>query len=288
MLVLENQFVKAEFLVMGAELKSFKLKKSDREIMWDANPEYWAKTSPILFPIIGRLKDDAYIYAGKSYSLEKHGFARNKEFQLVKSTADEIQFRLKADAKTLQQYPFDFELLVVYKLQGEKLTCLYEVINNGYQTMFFSLGGHPAFAIGNESTSYSTYKLIFNKDTELKRFAVTEEGFIDMNSYYFSLVNSAISLTHELFYQDALVFRDYKSNQLKIQSDKVNEGLIFEFNDFPYLGIWAAKDANFVCLEPWCGLADAEDHNQILENKTGIVSLSPAEKFSRSWSVIPF
>lgn len=288
MLVLENQFVKAEFLAMGAELKSFKLKKSDREIMWDANPEYWAKTSPILFPIIGRLKDDAYIYAGKSYSLEKHGFARNKEFQLVKSTAEEIQFRLKADAKTLQQYPFDFELLVVYKLQGEKLTCLYEVINNGHQTMFFSLGGHPAFAIGNESTSYSTYKLIFNKDTELKRFAVTEEGFIEMNSNYFSLVNSAISLTHELFYQDALVFKEYKSNQLRIQSDKVNEGLIFEFNDFPYLGIWAAKDANFVCLEPWCGLADVEDHNQILENKTGIVSLSPAVKFSRSWSVIPF
>lgn len=288
MLVLENQFVKAEFLAMGAELKSFKLKKSDREIMWDANPEYWAKTSPILFPIIGRLKDDAYIYAGKSYSLEKHGFARNKEFQLVKSTAEEILFRLKADAKTLQQYPFDFELLVVYKLQGEKLTCLYEVINNGPQTMFFSLGGHPAFAIGNESTSYSTYKLIFNEDTELKRFKVTEEGFIDMNFNYFSLVNSAISLTHELFYQDALVFRDYKSNQLKIQSDKANEGLIFELNDFPYLGIWAAKDANFVCIEPWCGLADAEDHNQILENKTGIVSLSPEEKFSRSWSVVPF
>lgn len=287
MLVLENQFVEAKFLAMGAELKSFIHKKTGRELMWDANPEYWAKTSPILFPIIGRLKDDAYIYNGKSYSLEKHGFARNKEFELVKSTSEELQFRLKADALTLKQYPFDFELIVLYKLKGEKLICIYEVINNGPQIMYFSLGGHPAFAIGSESIPYSEYKLSFNEDEALNRLGVTEDGYIEMKSTIFPLSNSAVNLSYSLFYNDALVFEDFKSNQLKIQSDKAIEGLTFEFSNFPYLGIWAAKNANFVCIEPWCGLADGVEHDQVLENKKGIVSLNPRNKFSASWSVMP-
>lgn len=285
MIILENELLKASFVVKGAELQSLQSKTSGLEYMWDANPKDWAKHSPVLFPIVGALKDSLFEYQEVNYELPRHGFARDMQFMLTSQTADELVFNLLSTAETLKIFPFEFDLTLRYTLKSHGLSCTYEVHNPSGSDLLFSIGGHPAFAtpVGN-GVNYEDYYLRFNQDEELV-FNKIADNLISDELVAIPLKDKALTLKHELFYEDALVFKSLKSNKISLQNKVNTHGLHFSFDGFPFFGIWAAKDADFVCLEPWCGVADGIHHNGLLSDKEGIVILSGGESWQRTWQV---
>lgn len=284
--IIENDFLRVSIKSKGAELCGLYEKQQGVEYMWQADPAYWAKSSPVLFPIVGALKKDQYIFNDEHYSLSRHGFARDKVFEIKEHGSDRIAFVLRSTDDTLIQYPFLFLLKIEYQLKEHSLIVSYEVVNTGNEAMFFSIGAHPAFKIPLEDTlQYSDYELVFNKKETAKRWSVTKEGLIKTEFDDFFKNSANVSLEKSLFYNDALVFKDLQSDTIKLQSSKGKNSLVFSFTEFPYFGIWAAKDADFICLEPWSGIADSVDHNLLLADKEGILKLEPEKAWSAKWMV---
>ena len=286
MVTITNAVISATINPIGAELVSLINQATQIEYMWSADPAFWGKSSPVLFPIVGSVKDDTFIYEGVKYNLPRHGFARERVFEIENQTQDSIRFLLKSDENSLKVFPFPFELRLHYTLDGNLLNVKYEVKNVSDKTMFFSVGGHPAFKVPLlGGTSYEDYYLEFNTSEDLMRWPLTKDGLIESPPERLPTNNNRIQLTKELFYKDALVFKNLKSETVGLKSDKTAHQLKFHFKEFPFLGIWAAKDADFVCIEPWCGIADSVNHNQQLTEKEGINTLNAHESFDRTWTV---
>lgn len=290
-MVLENEFLRAEIIAKGAELKSLVGKENNHEYLWRADPTYWAKTSPVLFPIVGALKDDMYIHQGESYRLPRHGFARDLIFEESLISSTEAVFTLLDTVETRKVYPFAFRLSLRYKLLDSVLVCTYEVINtHASDTLLFSIGGHPAFAaaqLDGDGPDYEDHYLEFPND-EVLRCHQTVGGLISERIKTISLMDKQLLLNHELFYSDALVMKTLQSKQITLRNRANGRGIHFSHENFPYFGIWAAMDADFVCLEPWCGIADQVGHNQQLEEKEGIQQLEAGKTWERSWEVACF
>lgn len=285
---IENEHIRASFSSKGAELQYITGTDSGTEYLWSGDAKYWAKFSPVLFPIVGALKENVYLYEDKAYSLPRHGFARDMDFEMDRKSELEVLFSLKANEETRKIYPFEFNLGIRYKLFGASISCTYEVSNLGNKELLFSIGGHPAFAAPlNKQGIYTDYFLQFNADEELTYFEI-EDNLISNKTETLPLEDKKLYLNHNLFYNDALVFKELKSNSIALMNTKNYNGINFKFENFPYFGIWAAKDADFVCLEPWCGLADGINHNQQLKDKEGIITLNPHEEWQRSWEVTCF
>ena len=273
-ITLSNNKISASINTIGAEL--IRLEKDNQNYIWTVNETYWNKTSPILFPIVGRLKNDAYTIADKKYELPRHGFARNFEFQILNQTENSVVFVLESNSETLKNYPFEFKLQLEYELDGNELKMNYSVENRSEVTMPFSIGAHPAFAIED---SFSDYSLQFNEAEEFVSYELENEQF--SNSFRkINSENGQINLNYSLFEKDALVFKHLKSNEL-ILLNKNKPVLSVQFEGFPYLGIWTKPNAPFLCIEPWCGLADNVNHNGNIFEKEGINLLHPQEIFSR-------
>jgi len=288
MILLENENVKVSFVQKGAELRSLIHKTTKIEYMWPAKAEFWAKTSPVLFPIVGALKNDSYTYKNKKYTLGRHGFARDLDFNFEQISASEVLFTLEDTADTWINYPFKFNLGIRYKLSGASLSCTYEVFNPGTEDLLFSIGGHPAFAVPlKEQEQYSDYYLQFNKDEALEANKIADNLIADETTFI-ALDEGKLALNHALFYEDALVFKKIKSDQIALLNTKNAHGLHFSFKDFPYFGIWSARDADFVCLEPWCGIADAVHHDGQLLDKEGVEKLLPQKTWKRKWELAIF
>ena len=270
---IKNSFIKAQIKSFGAELNSLKKCDENFEYIWQANSKYWARHSPVLFPIVGRLKEDSYFYKNKKYSLSQHGFARDKEFEIVQNEADFIEFRLKSDEKSLDFYPFFFELDIGYKLDKNSLIVSYKVKNKSDEKMYFSIGAHPAF-----NTQVGDF-LEFENIKTTKRYFLDEKGLIYKNEDL-NLENSKLYLDKDLFKDDALVFNDSNIKQITLKNIENKSRVKVKFDNFPYLGIWSKpNDAPFVCIEPWFGVADEENANQKIEDKKGILSLEKEEEF---------
>ncbi|MDQ1140683.1 aldose 1-epimerase family protein [Pedobacter agri] len=285
MITLENDYLKVSLNAKGAELQGLYSKETEIEYLWNANPKYWAKHSPVLFPIVGSLKDDHFNYKGKSYELPRHGFARDHVFEIEKTSSAEAVFTLTQSDETRKVYPFHFKLKLIYKLIDRKLNLTYEVINTGNETLLFSIGAHPAFAVPNTpNTNYEDYYLAFNTDEKLTYWKL-EDGLVANETGNIELDGHKLNLKHELFYNDALVFKNMQSSCISLLNNKNDYGLHFHFEDFPFFGIWAAKDAPFICLEPWCGVADGVNHDHQLQRKEGITSLAPGKNWERFWEV---
>ena len=284
--VLENDYLIVGVKEKGAELASVENKKTNLEYMWQGDPAYWAKTSPVLFPIVGTLKDDRYVYKGKSYSLTRHGFARDSNFQLAEQQADQVTFLLYNTEASREKFPFDFKFAISYKLVKDFLEVTYDVKNTGGDRMYFSIGGHPAFNVPLvKGSTYEDYYLLFNERENAGRWPIDPHGLIEDHPEPFLKNASTLKLNHSLFMEDALVFKNPKSRKISIKSDMHSHGLDFYFDGFPFLGIWSAKNADFVCIEPWCGIADSVSHDQQLTTKEGIVNLSSNENWTRTWKV---
>jgi galactose mutarotase-like enzyme len=286
---MENEHLKVTIKEKGAELNSVINKTTGLEYMWSGDPAFWGKTSPILFPIVGTLKKDTYSYKDKLYSLSRHGFAREATFQITTQREDSVIFSLSSTPASLQKYPFDFKLTVEYRLIQNNLEVIYVVTNGGRDDLYFSIGGHPAFKVPLvEATAYEDHYLEFEQKENCGRWPISPEGLIEERAVPFLQNSSVLTLTRALFKDDALVFKDLKSKKISLKSGAHQHGLDFYFSDFPYLGIWAAKSADFVCIEPWCGIADSVLHDQQLVSKEGIVKISKDESWTRSWKVRPF
>ncbi|MDN5126511.1 aldose 1-epimerase family protein [Aliarcobacter butzleri] len=270
---IKNSFIKVQIKSFGAELNSLKKCDENFEYIWQANSKYWARHSPVLFPIVGRLKEDSYFYKNKKYSLSQHGFARDKEFEVVQNEANFIEFRLKSDEKSLEFYPFFFELNICYKLDKNSLIVSYKVKNKSDEKMYFSIGAHPAF-----NTRVGDF-LEFENIKTTKRYFLDDKGLIYKNQDL-NLENSKLYLDKDLFKEDALVFNDSTIKQITLKNIENKSRVKVKFDNFPYLGIWSKpNDAPFVCIEPWFGVADDENSNQKIEDKKGILSLEKEEEF---------
>ena len=289
MYILENDLLRVEIASNGAELQSMVHKGLGIEYLWNGDPAYWSKRSPVLFPIVGSLKENTYFYQGKSYQLPRHGFARDREFELEKQSPKEITFLLRSDAETKKNYPFDFEFRIRYQISSDELSTEYIVANTGTGIMLFSVGGHPAFRLPlTADTQFADYYLRFDEKENLSRWPISKEGLIQPRPIPVLEDSNRINLQKSLFYQDALVFKYPASSDISVLSAKTTHGLVFQSGEFPFLGIWSAKDANFICLEPWCGIADSVGSDQQIEHKEGIERAIPGKLFSRQWRVKVF
>lgn len=281
---IENEFLRVTIAEKGAELKSIFSKKDGIEYMWQSM-DPWPKSSPILFPIVGTLKNNEYQFEGKTYKLSRHGFARDMDFKIEASSKAEVTFSITDSEATRKVFPFQFKLTVQYTLNEDILQAKYIVQNPGSKTMYFSLGAHPAFAVPFVgSTRYDDYALQFDQIENTPRWPITPEGLISNESLPLLHNSDTLYLSKELFEKDAIVLKDLKSERVTLQTNKSPHGLTFQFKGFPYFGIWAAPGADFVCIEPWAGIADGVNASGNLEEKEGIQQLEAHKNFQISWS----
>ncbi|PZP51865.1 MAG: aldose epimerase [Pseudopedobacter saltans] len=285
MIQIENNKIQITIAEKGAELQS--IKANGLEYMWSGDPTFWGKHSPVLFPIVGGLKNNSYSFDGKSYQLGRHGFARNTIFTVLdKPKNGSVLLGISDSEETKKVYPFSFQFMIQYTLDEDYLHIEYSVKNTDTQPMYFSVGAHPAFAVPLEKhLSYEDYSLLFNKQEDSNIFPLDDNGQTLMESVPFLKKTNELPLKKSLFYKDALVFKDLKSTEITLKSEKGQHGLTVAFEGFPYMGIWSAKDADFVCIEPWNGIADNVKANGDITQKEGIHSLQPAEVFRAKWSI---
>ncbi len=282
---IKNEYIKAKIKSFG-ELNSLQKIDEDLEYIWQGDSKYWNRHSPILFPIVGRLKNDSYFYKNQKYNMTQHGFARDKEFEVIKNEADFMEFRLKSDEKTLEIYPFSFELYLSYKLEKNSLIVSYKVINKSDDKMLFSIGAHPAFNWTlKEDEKKEDYFLEFENIKQTKRYFLNDKGLV-YDSVDLKIIDNKIALNEELFKNDALVFNDSNIKILTLKNSNNKNFVKLEFKNFPYLGIWSKPSgAPFVCIEPWFGVADEDSSNQNFEDKKGLISLEKNEIFSCFYSI---
>jgi len=283
---ISNNILTVAIAEKGAELQSIVNNNTGLEYMWGADPAFWAKKSPVLFPIVGGLLNNQYTYEKKVYHLNRHGFAREEVFTCTEKTGNAITFTLVDSEQTRENYPFSFNFSVTYTLNDNTVNVTYTVKNTGEKPMLFSVGGHPAFRVPvAESTNFTDYHLEFSHTEDAGRYPLDASGQVETFTTPVLNNTNTLPLTKLLFYQDALVFKHLQSNSISIKSNTTPHGLTVRFDGFPYMGIWSAKDADFVCIEPWCGVADGVNTTGDLQDKEGINHLTPEEVFERTWSV---
>jgi galactose mutarotase-like enzyme len=289
MFTIENDFLAVQISPLGAELQTIYHTQLEQEYMWSGDPVFWGKHSPVLFPIVGTLKQDTYLFNEQPYHLPRHGFARDMIFSAKAQTGSSIELTIAHNTATLEKYPFAFHFSIVYALSNSSLQVSYRVQNTGDAPMYFSVGGHPAFKLPLvDGLAYEDYYLEFNHPENAGRWPISKDGLIEEAPQELLRQTNRLPLSKSLFQKDALVFKGLASNSVTLASGKNDRGLQFDFTGFPYLGIWAAKNADFICLEPWCGIADSVHSNQQLVSKEGIHLLQPSRNFERSWTVTLF
>lgn len=276
---ISNTYLKATINSKGAELNS--LFKNDREYMWQGNPEFWGKHSPILFPIVGTLKNDTFIYDQKQFQLYRHGFARDNEFEIEEQQPESVTFLLKSSSKTEENYPFQFELRVIYTLEGNNLNVKYQVDNKSKTSLPFSIGGHPAFSLPE---NFENYSLEFKNDSSLKSYFLKND-LLSEEFQNIDLKNNRLNLNYALFENDALILKKLESKSITVFENE-KPLFNFEYDDFPNFGIWTKENAPFICLEPWFGYSDKLETTQNILEKEGIIILAKNNSFSASFSVV--
>lgn len=287
MITIENDYLRASFITKGAEWRSFVEKVHGRELLWQADPAYWGKSAPVLFPIVGSLKDGRYEHQGQTYSLPRHGFARDKEFRVKEQEAWRVVFVLDSDEETKRVFPFDWSLEIEYRLWKRVIHTSYRVVNRGTQQMLFSLGAHPAFQLplaGGEGAFEDGF-LEFEFAESLTRWLLDGQGLLSGETRPLPHAGKTLMTTRPLFAEDALVLKNLKSSRVSLRQRDAGLALSMEFPGFPYFGVWTAPGAGFVCLEPWCGVADSATASGRLEEKEGINRLGAGEVFTRSFAV---
>ena len=284
--ILENDSLKIAIKNHGAELCSVYHKKTQLEYLWQAGKE-WPKHSPVLFPIVGQLKNNTYRYQDKTYTLERHGFARNLAFTVTEVKSDSIRLTLKEQDATLAVYPFHFKFDITYQLHQNTLKVVFDVFNSGHDVMPFSVGAHPAFKVPLlKGENYNDYFLHFNKTENSGRWLL-QNGLLDSEVEFFKSSNQ-LPLTKESFSKDALVFKRLQSDKIELRSKNHDHGVAVYFPSFPYMGVWAASGADFVCIEPWHGIADSIHSNGNIPEKEGIILLQQDENFKAAYTIEVF
>jgi len=288
-LVLENEWIKAEIDVMGAEMKSLSRKSDGREYMWCADPAYWGRTAPVLFPFVGSLKDKKYRVNGREYEMGQHGFARDMEFQVVEQNQEEAYFELRSDAATREKYPFDFELKLGYRLDKKTVHVLWKVVNKGKVEMPFSIGGHPAFMCPIlPKTEQTDYFIRFDAKGPLVS-DVIEEGLIGETLKEYALEDGYLKIASGLFDGDALIMENGQAHEVSLCLPDKKTYLTVRFGA-PLFGIWSPvkKNAPFICIEPWYGRADRVGFQKELRDREWSNLLKENEVFAASYDIVTY
>lgn len=282
---LKNNILQISVNSLGAELNSIKT-NDGVELVWQAKKEIWPRYSPILFPIVGRLKSGSYLINGAEYQLPQHGFARDMEFELIEQTDNQLSFELTAYEESLRIYPFHFSLIVSYRLIDNEVNVIYKVFNPDNHDLLFSIGAHPGFSTQRiASETINDYYLEFENISEL-RVEKLKDGLLSGDSYSIPLVNNSLNLHTSLFENDALVFKNKQIDKISLCSRISKQKIELSCKDWPYFSIWTKKDTNsFICLEPWYGITDTLTSDHQFQNKDGLVQLSSLKTFETSFSI---
>lgn len=285
---IQNEKLLVRINFKGAELSSIYNKKEDIEHVWQADKTVWARHAPMLFPIVGKVKNGKYEVDGNEYSLGQHGFARDRVFELEEITKTSVIFKLESDDESLKIYPYKFNLLVKYSLEGSKLNIIYEVVNTDNKEILFSLGAHPGFTVPFVTNhSFEDYYLEFENNEKADRLLLSENGLLSGEVHNNYLDGNIIPLKYSTFSKDALVFENLKSTYISIKSDKTNISLKMGIADFPLLGLWTmpGKEAPYICIEPWCGVADSESSSGKFADKKAINRLQINDNFEMNFYI---
>jgi galactose mutarotase-like enzyme len=284
---IKNDQIEIAVDTYGAELTSIKTVKDSLEFLWQKDDNYWARQAPPLFPIVGGLPDGCYQLESQTYEMKLHGFARWCEFTLVRSGPAELVYRLRYSEETLCQYPFKFELLVKYALKGNTLRQSFCVNNLDEKPLLFSMGSHPGFRCPlYEGEKMEDYYLWFEKPERLNRL-LENGGLLTGETKEFLDDAHEKALSHSLFPDGELtILEKLASKWIEIRS-RVNDRVIrVGFEEFPYLGIWSAKnDAPFICIEPWLGIHSTRGESSNFETKQGLQKVAPGESFECAFSI---
>ncbi|ELB05477.1 MULTISPECIES: aldose 1-epimerase family protein [Enterococcus] len=286
--ILKNNEIQVEILLKGAELASVKDLIDETEYIWQADSEVWGRHAPVLFPIVGKLKNDSYSYKGKTYQMSQHGFARDMNFEIYNQSSQEVTFSLTATEETRACYPFDFQLLITYHLAGRELGIMYHVKNlDEEQDLYFSIGAHPGFNLPlDDQTTFDDYVLQLRPETTRKFIAVNNEVLLNPESSYEEQKND-FPIDRELFKNGVLIFKTTGPTSATLTSPYSSKQIKISYDDMPYLGIWSTYPiaGEFVCVEPWCGIADSKNTDGNYSKKIGINHLRPEEDFVRSYRI---
>lgn len=298
--ILENEQIKAEIESFGGELKSLVRKSTGQEYMWEADPAFWGKTSPVLFPFIGKLEGASYEYEKRRYAIEKHGFARDMEFNAAEREADRITLYIESNEDTLKKFPFPFRLEISYELEDSGITEKWRVINRGTGTMYFSMGGHPAFACPPKSGKADAG--LRRTDCFLKLYGenwrpyagnevqsteiMVPEGLLTGMSFSVRVKESLIPVEEHIFDKDALCLEKQGVTALGICDAAGKEYVRLEA-DCPVWGIWSVPDSNaaYVCLEPWWGICDSRGYARTLQERPYTNSASAGEVWEQGFRI---
>lgn len=290
--VIENEQIRAVVESKGCELVSVIMKADNTERIWQANPECWKRHAPVLFPLVGKYKDNRVTYEGNVYEMSQHGFARDMEFTLAEQSGDSIVMTLTQTEDTLKKYPFAFELRCSYVLKHNKICVGWKVINTDNKEMYFSIGAHPAFVYpGKNSLSGCTvrFKAEADMDTQMDSLEyelLNEQGLVKNEKFTMKLIDSQIAVSEDFFDKDAYIFENGQCGSVAL----CNEGKPFVMVNFdaPVFGLWSTvgKNVPFICIEPWYGRADREDFEGTLDCREWGNALAAGEVFEKEYEIV--
>lgn len=283
---LENRELSLVIDSYGAELQS--ILHQDVEYLWQGDSEFWGRRAPVLFPVVGKLKNGQYQAENAVYKMGGHGFARDSEFELIAEKKEQLTYELKWNEETLLQYPYRFVLQITYKLIDNKIQISYSVENQGEPELYFSIGAHPAFNVPLETGKFEDYKLLISPREKRQKVPLdATTGLISANGIKDEKKIYEIPLTHELFKEDALIFKSSPVTKVSLVSKKNDRSVTVSWEGMPYFGLWSPypKEAPFVCIEPWSGLADDKNTDGNILNKYAIQKLSSRETYSCQYEI---
>ena len=285
---LKNDTLTVSFDNFGAEMTSI-VDRQGKEYLWCGDKKYWGRHSPVLFPVVGKPKDNKFKYEGKDYPMGQHGFARDMEFTCTSQASDEIWFVLEANEETLAKYPFLFQLEIGYRLTGNTIKVLWRVTNcEEKKDMYFSIGAHPAFMCPvNEGEKQTAYSIRMDAKGKVRYFFLNpENGLLRDREYELMLDNGSHKLSEGFFDESAYVIENSQVSKVSLVDPQGKEYITVSF-DAPLVGIWSPekKHAPFVCIEPWYGRCDKEDFTGTLEEREWSNRLASGEVFEKYYDI---
>ena len=288
MVELSNQYLTVNLHPKGAEIISIVGNQDHINYMWKRDACQWANRAPILFPIVGAIKNDTCRIDGKEYHMTQHGFARHNEFEIKNQSQTEVTFTLVSNDEIIKQYPFLFELNVTYKLVENTLTCFINVKNKDHQTIYFQVGGHPAFAcpfMENESSNDYYVEFAEYETRNQKVIDVAKRGMSHVQLPFFDH-EKRFFVRQQLFNNDAIVIKDFKSENISIKSLNHQKSIVFHMQGFDHVGLWTAKHVGgLLAIEPWIGHADYVDFDGEFKEKESCVALDTDKEFNVQFAV---
>ena len=281
---IENELMSCTIESTGAEISSLLDKASGQEYIWQINKSVWGSSSPVLFPSIGKIKDDKVTHNGIDFAMTKHGIIRhNDKLEFSQNNASKCTFSLVSSDETLKRYPFTFTFSVVYELIDKRLIMSYEIENRDDVPMYFSCGGHTAYACPlNDETKLTDYVIEFPLTFDFMAETLGSTGLLSDRKRKIETDENLLSLSETLFNEDALIFSNIDFDWVRLRRKDEERGIIVRFTGYPHLALWSKPGADYVCVEPWLGLPDHENESTDLSKKPTYRMIEPSAMFSIS------